>query len=135
MIAFRNIKHSCTSKLSGFSLVEVMVAMALFTMVSALMAPSFIYHLKTNYNSEVKNGAIAASQQRLDILRSQDPSTLPSSGSDTQNIAVGERTFSVKTIYCRNSAWCSASSRNLNLEITHRNKIVYKVETVFSQLR
>lgn len=120
---------------AGFSLVEVLVAMSLFTIVSALMVPSFIYHSKTNYKSEVKNGAIAATQQRLDTLRSQDPSTLSSSGSDTQNISIGERTYSVKTIYCRNPSWCNTSARNLNIEVSHRNIIVYKAETVFSQLR
>lgn len=119
----------------GFSLIEVIVAMALFTLVSALMAPSFLYHLKTNYNSEVKNGAIAATQQRLDTIRSQDPALLPSSGYDTQNITFGERTFSVKTLYCRNAAWCSSSARNINVEVSYRNKLIYKAETVFSQLK
>lgn len=120
---------------SGFSLVEVMVAMSIFVTVSAMMAPSFIYHLKTNYMAEVKNGAIAATQQRLDVIRSQDPSSLALTGNDTQNITVGERTFAVKTIYCNNSAWCTQSSRHLKIEVTHRNKVVYRAETVFSQLR
>ena len=120
---------------NGFSLIEVLVALSLFTMVSGLMAPSFIFHLKTNYRAEVRNGAIAATQQRLDTLRSQDPGLLPTTGSETQNITVGERTFAVKTIYCRNAAWCNTSARNLNIEVTHRSQLVYKAETVFSQLR
>lgn len=130
------MKLVLTSKsLRGFSLVEVMVSVALFSVVSALMAPSFIYHLKTNSRAEVKNGAIAATQQRLDTLRSSDPTSLPSSGSDTQNVAVGERTFSVKTYYCQTAAWCTTSSRHLKIEVSYRNTFVYSAETIFSQLR
>jgi prepilin-type N-terminal cleavage/methylation domain-containing protein len=120
---------------SGFTLVEVLVAMALFSIVSAIMAPSFLYQLQTNTNAELKNGAIAVTQQILDSVRAKEVSSLPTSGVSTQSISAGERNYSAKTSYCLNPSWCDNSSRHLSVDIYYRNKKVYGTETVFSQLR
>lgn len=120
---------------AGFTLIEILVSLAIFCVVSAVMAPSFMYHLKINTQAELKNGAIAVTQQVLDSIRPIDVSTLPTSGSSTQNISAGERTFSLKTIYCNNASWCSMSSRHIKIEVSYKNKKIYETETVFSQLR
>jgi prepilin-type N-terminal cleavage/methylation domain-containing protein len=123
------------SNSSGFTLVEVLVAMSIFAVVSAIMAPSFLYQLKVNYKAELKNGAISVTQQVLDSLRPTEISSLPTTGSSTQNISAGDRTYSVKTTYCKNTNWCGTSSRHLNLDVYYRNERIYGTETVFSQLR
>ncbi len=120
---------------SGFSLVEVLVALGIFAVVTAIMAPSFLYQLSTNTKAELKNGAIAVTQQVLDGIRPIEVASLPTSGFTTQNISAGDRNFSVKTLYCVNPSWCGTSSRHIMIEVYYRNNKIYGTETIFSQLR
>ena len=123
-------------KQSGFSLIEVMVAMVIFGVVSASMAPVFMNHLKFNTAMEVRSGAYAAAQQVLDDLRSQDPSSMPSSGSSAAtSVPAGDRIYSVVTSYCLQASYCaSANIRHLKVEVSYKGNLVYSVETVFTKL-
>ncbi len=119
----------------GFTLVEVLVAMTLFAIVSALMAPAFLLQLKTNIAAEDRNGAIAVAQQVLDDIRTSDPSTLPSTGSTTSSITTQHRSYATTTTYCSTSSFCTARTRHIKLEIKYRGKTVYWLETVFTKLK
>lgn len=120
----------------GFTLLEVMVSMCIFMVVSATMANSFMGHLKQNSSTEVRNGAVAAAQQKLDTLRLIDPPAMPSSGSTTESLASGGRSFSVKTLYCLTPTYCTSNnSRDITVRVSYRGKQVYETETVYTRLR
>jgi len=120
----------------GFTLLEVMVAMAIFALVAGAMLPAFLTHLKFNVAAEERNGAMAATRQILEELRLEDPESLPSSGSSgPQDIAAGERSYQVTLYYCRKPLLCSTRSRHLEVEASYRGQILYDVETVFTRLK
>lgn len=120
----------------AFTLLEVMVSMLIFLVVSATMANGFISHLKTNTQTEVRTGGIEAAQLQLDEHRLSDPFTMPSSGSTTATKTVGGRNFTVVTYYCQTASFCiSPSTRHLLLKVSYANKQVFQTETVYTRLR
>ncbi len=121
----------------GFTLLEVMVSIGIFGIISGMMATSFVTMIRNNYENEVRTGAYQAAQQVLDTLRQADPSSIPTSGnSGPQNITIGNRTYSATTYYCEVASQCaSASIRGLRVAVTFRSKQRYSVGTVFSQLQ
>ncbi len=123
-------------KEKGFTLIEVMIAMAILGVGLAAMAPLFLAHLQINNQSELKNGAVLVAQQTLDTLRLQNPITMPNSGSTTpQNVTMGGRTYQVVTTYCALASYCNSGSRHIRVEVQFRGKTLYTVDTVYTQLR
>lgn len=121
---------------SGFTLLEVMVALVLFLGVSATLSSGYLAMLKRSNVTETRTLAMGAAQQVLDVLRLSDPLALPTSGSSTQNVSVGGKTFAVTTTYCATASYCaSASNRHIKIVVQRFNKQVFDVETVFTRLR
>lgn len=119
----------------GFSLVEVMFSIAIFAVASLGVAKAFSTHLQINTAAERKSGAILAAQQVLDELRLEDPASFPSSGTETRSVTVGRRTFSVVVTYCVLAAYCSGTSRSLDISVLHNGAVQFEVQTVYAQLR
>jgi type II secretion system protein I len=124
-------------KESGFTLLEVLVAMTIFSLAAVGMAQAFVTHLKANNTSEIRSQATHAAQLVLDQLRTVDPALLPSTGNGSaETVAVNNRAFSVVVQYCADSSLCpSSSTRHLRAKVSYRNAEVYRVDTVFTQLR
>ena len=130
------MKRSCFIN-SGFTLLEVLVALMIFGVIAASLTPMFATHAKFNSQAEIRSGAIAAAQEVLDNVRLQDPATLPLTGtSSIQNVEAGDRTYQVTVSYCSNSAYClTSASRHLKVDVSYRGQEMYEVETVYTQLR
>lgn len=122
---------------SGFTLLEVMISLFIFSVVLGGMAPAFVSHMKQNTDSEVRTAAIAASQRVLDGIRLQDITALPMNGAAApQTINVDGRNFSVVVRYCLDSSYCTVTStRHLTVETSYRGVRKFETETVFTQLR
>jgi prepilin-type N-terminal cleavage/methylation domain-containing protein len=121
---------------AGFTLVEVLIAMAILSIAVTGIAPIFMTHLQINTTSGVRSGAVAAAQQKLDALRLVDPATMPLTGSSApEDVTVGGRTYQVTTTYCAMGSFCNAESRYIQVEVSYREKTRYTVDTVFTQLR
>lgn len=120
----------------GITIMESMVSMALFLIVSVGIAGGSASYMKANTVNEQKGGAIAATQQAFDKLRFQDPATLPQSGTVNTTVTVGGRNFTVALSYCENSSYCAALSlRHITARAYYRNAKLYQVETVYAQLQ
>jgi type II secretory pathway pseudopilin PulG len=123
----------------GFSMLEVLFSVGLFSVIAALMTSSFITLQKRNRENELRTGAISAAQQVLDIIRSPntDPATLPTSGSVVQPIVtIGGPPYEVTLQYCPAGTFCSSSTmRHIRATVRFRNQVKYVVDTVFCQLR
>ena len=122
---------------AGFTMVEVMVALSLFAIIMGGLAPVFGSFSKLNLAAEVRSGAMAAAQQRMDALRLENPQDMPTSGTDGgETIEVDGRGFSVMTIYCARAEYCpSANTRHLKVQVDYRDEEVLELETVFTKLR
>lgn len=121
----------------AFTLLEVLVSLLIFSVVSSSLSAVFINHLKQNSKGEIRSGAIAVAQQVLDDARSQDPASLPASGSSSvQTISGGSRNYQVVQHYCLNAAFCpTTNTRHIKVEVSYLGTIIYAVETVYTQLR
>ena len=120
---------------SGFSLLEALVSLVIFSVGALSIMDSFATHLAFNNRSEVRSSAILAAQQVLDALRVQDPATFPSSGSEEEEITIGPRTFTVEVTYCADPSYCiSETIRHLRVNAKLHGKTEYSVDTIFSQL-
>ena len=120
----------------GFTLVEVLFALVLFSIAVSAIFPAFLGHIRFNNFSEVRSSSYNAAQVLLDELRLQDPGAMPSTGSDSaQSIQVGARTFSVVASYCEDPSFCAADTRYLTVRVSYRGEEVYEVSTVYTQLR
>ena len=75
----------------GFSLVEVMLAVALVGTVLLGVLPALMVCKDTNTRNELRSGAAAAAQSVIEAHRKADPETLPATGSTAlQVITVGD---------------------------------------------
>lgn len=123
-------------KQTGFSLMEVMASLMIFSVVLAGMGPAFVAHTRHNTQSELRIEAIAAAEQVIDNLRFTDPTQLPTTGTTSQNISIGNRSYSTVTSYCLNTQYCaSASNRHITVAVSYRNDPIFSTQTVFTQLR
>ena len=64
----------------GFTLLEVMVALMVFSIAAAGVMPVFLSQLKYNTGSEERSEAIAAAQYVLDEMRLEDPTLMEEEG-------------------------------------------------------
>jgi prepilin-type N-terminal cleavage/methylation domain-containing protein len=121
----------------GFSLIEVIVSISLFSIIGMGLAKGFIMQMKSNNDSAIRIQAISAAQQVLDRLRTEDPASLPSGGSAAaETVSIAGRNYSVVISYCVISAYCTATTtRHIRATVSYRNSKRYEVDTVFSQLR
>jgi len=122
---------------SGFSLMEVIISMALIAIISAGAIPAFLFQFQTVTRNELRSGAINAAQEMLDQVRVENPSSLPMSGSSpVATINAGHRSFSVIVHYCLELDYCAQSNtRHLTVDVSYRGQEIYSVETIFTQLR
>jgi prepilin-type N-terminal cleavage/methylation domain-containing protein len=119
----------------GFSLIESLVALAILGITLAALVPAFQAFLDANSVSEERSNALAAGQQAMEVLRHEDPSSLPSSGSSAaQIITVGAHEFEVITHYCREPSYCGADTRHVVMDVGFAGKDIYQIETVFTRL-
>ena len=120
----------------AFSLIELMASLLLFGVVASAMTGGMLQMQKRSWQNEVRSGAIAAAQQVLDELRLSDPISMPSTGSSSQTVTVGGRSFVVTTSYCAIASYCtSAATRQIRVGVSNNGKNCYQVDTIYSQLR
>lgn len=126
----------------GFSIIEVMVSLGIFSIAAASMTPYFISQMGANTQREIKSAAVAVAQQKMDELRLGNPATMPGTSSAqsvgaTETYTVDGRNFSVVTTYCpTGTTFCSsASTRHIKVEVTWHNRRYFILETVYTQLQ
>ena len=122
---------------SGFTVLESLVALGIFSIAALAMANAFATNMSFNTLSDIRTGAIQAGQQILDDNRFSDPSSLPSSGASVnENVQIGNRTYNTTTTYCRNMSYCNSTNvRTVFVEVSYKGKEYYEVETAYTQLR
>jgi prepilin-type N-terminal cleavage/methylation domain-containing protein len=119
----------------GFSLIEVLVSLVIIMTVSTGVFHSLLSNLKHTRDTFYRTQAMHAAHEHLDILRMQDPVTIPGSGSTTSTIEIGNRTFNIVATFCKNANFCSLNTKHIALEVFYRGESRFSVETVYTKLR
>lgn len=118
----------------GLSLLEVLVALAVLTIGLVAVVPSFTSFLHVNTGSEVMTDASNVAQTFFEGYRLQDPTTMPTSGTETSTVTYQGRTFQVATTYCVQTAYCGSGSRDIQVTVSYGNSEVFRAETVYTQV-
>jgi len=121
---------------SAFTLLEVIVSLGIFAIVTAGLYPALTNHLQLNHLSAQRTGAINAAQQVLDNLRLQNPGSMPGSGFEQSEQIIGDKVFQVTTTFCETAAYCiSANTRHIKVEVFYQGESRFETETVYTQLK
>lgn len=125
------------STTNGFTLIEIMVALVIFSIVMSALPVAFVSYLSFNSKMENKTGALNIAQQVLDEMRVQDLGALPMSGMvGPETITRNGTDYQISTYYCEHGDYCNSStSRHIRIEVKQKNKMVYEVQTVFTKLK
>ncbi len=117
---------------TGFTLLEIMVALGMLSVLLSLTTTFFMFNLQNNMKTQIRQEAIQAAQTILDDLRFQDTTTL---GSLThQDVVIGDRTYSVDVSYCSMNEFCiSDDIRHVAIEVKYKTEKVYATDTVFAK--
>jgi prepilin-type N-terminal cleavage/methylation domain-containing protein len=129
-------KKNVTDK-EGFTLIEIMAAIAIFAIVIATATTSMNSYQDLNHQGEIRSESSQAAQSVIDELRTVDITTLPSSGTAPARVITmnSNRPYSVEISYCTDAQYCpSANVRQVHLEVFHRDNLVYTTEAVFTDL-
>lgn len=142
---------------AGLTLVEALAALVIFMTVLGFMIPLFANQRLDTINNEIKTGAVALSQEILDQVRQAPINTLPpippslSATTTDLPLLLGQTTAtSVGTItkmgksynatifYCPDTPtdiYCNSNARHIKVQVSYNDKIIYTVETVYTQLQ
>ncbi|MBX7138176.1 MAG: type II secretion system GspH family protein [Oligoflexia bacterium] len=123
---------------AGFTLIEVMVALSIFGIVAAGVAPAFTNFIRFSNDSQLKTQGMQAAEQKLDQLRYVDPASLPNSAASPTDeiITVSSRNFNIHTVFCSQASYCvGGRTRHVVVTASYSGQEVFELETVFTTLR
>ena len=112
------------------------MALAIMGIAAGVMLSAFATHMDSNTRSEQRSGAIIAAEIKLEALRLEDVTAMPSSGiSSPETVSVAGRNYQVWTRYCVTVSYCDDESRHLTVEVYFDGQRMYDVETVYTKVR
>lgn len=131
-----NLSHGGRCVQQGFSLVELLVTLAILGIIIGVMLTAIASNTQLNSRTEQNSQATVAAQQVLDDTRTLDPSTLPLSGAASpKTVTVGGRDYKVTLRYCvATPNYCKGSARQVQATVEHGSKTLFSVETVFTSV-
>ncbi len=124
-----------TRRQGGFGLAEAIVAVAIFTIVMASVAPVLMTLIRTNQRNEQRAEAGYAAQRVFDELRQTDFPNWPASGT-TGTVDTGQTIYDYELTYCTsgNDQFCRTNVRQARVEISYNGEMLYGVEVVYTNL-
>ena len=120
----------------GFTLLEVLISLAIFSLLTAAFSPAMMSNVNHNQNMQEITNSIHVAQIVMDDLRFENPGDLPLGGQgDTQILEVHGKEYAATPFFCETAAYCDAQTRHIRLEVAYEGEVRYEVETVYTQLR
>lgn len=117
----------------GFTLVEALISLAILGIVLAGLVPAFTHYARLNTDSELRSSAVAVAQQVMEELRQLELSRWPDS-EETWSLDMGDRNFEVLIEHDDWDDDGESSAKEVYLQVSHNDRMLYEVETVYTQL-
>ncbi len=142
-------------KIKGYTIIELLVAMVIFSLILIFMLQSFLLAYKINFSNEVKNTAVRVAQEELENLRNKPISEIydgsnviycpsPCNPDTTDsNCKVIRTVKGVNVVYGKSIDINNASDTYLDINLTVCSKIkdwrtgdniTYTVRTILSNI-
>jgi prepilin-type N-terminal cleavage/methylation domain-containing protein len=123
---------------AGFTLLEVLAAVTIFSIAVLGLARAFATNLSFNRLNAERSGAVEAVQGVLDTLRATDPNALPTNGhvDPVRAVTANDHTYEVSVKHCSPKTYCPSNNiRAIHCEARLNGELRYEVDTVFAQLK
>jgi len=120
----------------GLTIVEALVALAIFAIAMAALIPVFTSNARTNRNMELRSGAVSAAQFVLDDLRISQRNDWNGTWPTAETVAAGSHTYEVDITVCAagdTGCLTTTDAKHIRLEVTQGGTTYYEVETVFTR--
>lgn len=88
---------------AGFSIVELMLALLIFSLAAGAVMSSLVQSSKLKYDSKINNAALLVAQSVLESYKNKEISTIPSSGYIDGTKDQDGYSFTFKTSFCSSS--------------------------------
>lgn len=123
-------------KTRGLSIIEVVIALVILTIVLAGLLPSFIGNLQINNRTELRGTAVSIAQRELEQLRRQNLAAISNTTTTTQapkDVVQDGRTYQVSTRFCVDTSRCTGNARQIVVQVSYKGSKLYELETVYTQ--
>ena len=80
----------------GFGLIEILVAMSIFTIAMLGIIPLLINYMRTNVENEIRNNANIVVQKTIDDLKNTNLGMLDNKTDNVTNVTYGDWLYNVK---------------------------------------
>lgn len=84
----------CNKK--GFGLIEILVAISIFTIAMLGIIPLLINYMRTNVENEIRNNANIVVQKTIDDLKNTNLGMLDNNTDNVTNVTYGDWSYNVK---------------------------------------
>ena len=126
-------------KTRGLSIVEVVIALVILTIVLAGLLPSFIGNLQINNRTELRGTAVSIAERELEQYRRQNLTNISNTQTTSptpnpKDVPQDGRTYQVNTRFCVDTTRCSGNARQVVVQVNYQGSKLYEVETVYTQL-
>lgn len=122
-------------KTGGFTMVETLVSMAILTIaIMPLLKLGISYRIMVT-DMKLKSEAMTAAQRVAEGYRQGVITTLPSSGTQTQTISLGNRSYVVNTDICTATTYCTTATRDFIFRVSLNGKERYRMQAIFSEIQ
>ncbi len=143
-----NVKNKYKKQDEGFSLIEVVIAIATMGVCLAYAMPMILYSKINNNKSEVRAGALMVSQKIFDSIRSQDFDAIPKVDTTVNNLPIEQtsalgRNYIVEVRYCEPAGdACTDDYRAFRITIrdpkgpsASDESIIYQTQAAFTDFK
>ncbi len=123
-----------TTAEKGIGLIEALMALVVIIIATATILPTFISFAKANTASDIRTGAVDAAEWVLERYRFEEISQLNRDDYE-ETILVSSREYEVLTTFCEDQSFCDDQTVQIVVEVSYNDKIYYKVQTVYTDLK
>lgn len=127
----------------GFTLIESLVAMLMLLATLGGLIPVFMSYRLAAIDNQIKTGAIAVAQKKLDEIRQTPWDDLPT-GTSVNSVTTTEnhmgKDYSAVRTYCPNGpvgnsliGQCDAETKAIRIEVLYDTREILEIETVYTK--
>ena len=117
----------------GFTLIELIVVLAIMTIITAILAPNFINTVdKARLESDIISASVAQDALELYYAENTKPDNI-TSADEVVNMLVAEKYLSSSDIQTEDAVWAFDNEHNLIIDISACDENIHEIANTLSE--